>query len=209
MTPTERVEKDVLKYIDVVYFISRTHRLSLRITQQGLEDNDVLNVALYFFTTVEEALEMTVMISLSKLYEGRGSRNLMKLVNFALANRKDIDWKHEPVTTEDMEEHKQLIEEQEDIVGKVISRRNEFYAHHDKDYFLDADELPDDYPISLDEVEQLIETAKKVVGDYYEAMEGRDINSMEQLLGEMDASRIFQALGEFHLNGDYTLATSG
>lgn len=205
MTPTERVEKDVDRFIDEIVRIHSAHRLYLRLAEQQQEDVDVMNTAHLFFRRVFEAIESEIIVSLSKLYEiGRSDRNLMKLVNYVQSNRTSVDWGYEEISHEQTDEHKQLIKGQQEVVESVISRRDKFYAHHDKKYFLNADELTEDFPLDVDGVEGLLEVAERIVGDYHLALTGGDMD----MTGNIDVGRVFRALGQFYLDGDYTLASS-
>jgi hypothetical protein len=203
MTPTERVENDVDRFIDEIVRIDSAHRLYLRLTEQWREDVDVMNTAHLFFRRVFEAIESEIIVSLSKLYEiGRSDRNLMKLVNYVRSNRTSVDWGYEEISHEQTDEHKQLIKEQQEVVENVISRRDKFYAHHDKEYFLNANDLTEDFPLDVDGVEALLEVAERIVGDYYRALTGSDMD----MTGNIDVGRVFRALGEQYLRGNYSLA---
>jgi hypothetical protein len=154
MTPTERVEKDVGRFIDEIVRIDSAHRLYLRLAEQQQEDVDVMNTAHLFFRRVFEAVESEIIVSLSKLYEiGRSDRNLMKLVNYVRSNRTSVDWGHQEISHKQTDEHEQLLEGQQEVVESVIGRRDKFYAHHDKEYFLNADDLTEDFPLDVDRVE--------------------------------------------------------
>lgn len=211
MTPTERVEKDVDKFINEIYRISSAHRLYLQLAKQQEEDAEILEPAHQFFSRTFEAIESEIIVSLTKLYEGRrpdgrnsrSDRNLMKLVDFVRSNRTAVEWGNQEISHEQVEEHERLILEQENIVENIIGLRDEFYAHHGKDYFLDSEGLTDDYPLDVEEIQSLLQVAEGIVEDYYHALTGRGIC----LVDKMDVEHVFHALGEVYKNEDYSLAS--
>ena len=205
MTPTERVQEDVESFKNEIVRIDSAHRLYLRLAEQHKEDVDVMNTAHIFFRRVFEAVESDIIVSLSKLYEiGRSDRNLMKLVNYVRSNRTSVDWGYEEISREQTEEHEQLIKEQKEVVESVINRRDKFYAHHDKEYWGDGGDLTEDFPLDVDGVEGLLEVAERIVGDYYRALTGGDMD----MTGNIDVGRVFRALGEYYWDGNYTLASN-
>ena len=209
MTPTERIRDDIVGFWVEIHRITSSLKVYRQIKEQRKEDDMVLSRAPSFFPVVHRALKTQVIVSLTKIYEvGRSDRNLMKLVNFIRSKRTSIEWECDEVSHDQVEEHKALLVEQKDVVSKIINRRDSFDAHFDKDYFVNAAKLNEDYPLSFEEIESLIDTAKRIVGYYYEALEGEEMHYPEQLVGEPDASTVFRALGEVYLEGDYSLATS-
>lgn len=189
-----RIEKDINRFIDEIHRISSAHRTYLKLCEQGQEDPSVLNHAPRFFRRVFEGLESNIIISLSKLFEaGRSDRNLLKLIRYVKHHRGSIQWGYKSVSLSEIEKHEKLITDQRDVIDHVINRRDKFHAHHDKEYFLEADKLLEDFPLDVKAIESLIDIAKSIVRDYYLSLTGGDI----EITGGVDVGRVFRALEEY------------
>ena len=51
-------------------------------------------------------------------------------------------------------------------ITNVLAQRNKYFAHHDEEFFVEADQLGEVYPLSIDDVEELIRTAQEINNEH-------------------------------------------
>ena len=152
-----------------------------------------MDLAPVLFLSIRESLLVDSVLSLAKLYETRSDRNLDSFLKFVEGNLKSITWQNTPVTKEQIVTQRELIKSREATIKNILSQRDKFYAHHDKEYFTENTSLGLDYPITIDDVEELIRIAQEINSAHNFALTGE----MPMTLHEfhvMSLDNIFQVL---------------
>lgn len=149
--------KGLTKYLDK---LANKVALFTYLKQQPVGDEHEL--APVIFLPVIESLLVDSIISVAKLYESSSDRNLNKFLTFVENNRRNLFWRGEPITQQQINNQRQLITSKEKVIANVLAQRNKYFAHHDKEFFVESDNLGDSYPLSIDDVESLIRTAQEI-----------------------------------------------
>lgn len=154
---------------------------------------DKVELAPVLFLPFIESLLVDSVVSIARLYELRSDRNLARFLDFVEGNLKFLTWQHEPITKEMLASQKHLIASKEQAATNVRSQRDKYFAHHDKEYFVDASKLGQDYPVTVRDVEELIYAAQEINCSHHLALNG----TMPMPLHEMyviSLDNIFQIL---------------
>lgn len=139
-----------------------------------------LNMAPSFFDYVITCFLSEVIIKLSKLYENnRSDRNLNKFLNFIEQNKniyEECEGKN--INNCLIDKHRQMIVDSKSILDNLFVWRDKCYAHNDKKYFFNNQQLSADYKITVGDVEKLIELANDILDcysrPYYKYIRGID-----------------------------------
>src|SRR5690606_18019961 len=151
-----------------------------------------LNIAPGFFWLTLNALYNDVIINLNSLFEEKVGRS-RSLIDFLHFVEKDISiftvenyikrnkgnfsidylkTYFPGVTKEIISTDLDVIKKNSDSVQKLKAHRDKYYAHFDKKYFVEYENLSNDYPLTYGEIEKLIEISIEIINRYGIAFEG-------------------------------------
>ncbi len=133
---------------------------------------DEADLAPVIFLPVMESLLVDSVISLAKLYEQRSDRNLNEFLKFVETNLGNLVWTRGSITQQQIDAQRQSIASKQTAVKNILAQRNKYFAHHDEEFFVDADKLEEVYPLSIDDVEELVRTAQGINNAHNLALSG-------------------------------------
>ena len=141
----------------------------------------------FFFFLVNSSFYNTIFLELFKLISKKEDRNIIDWLNKAGENFKLLDLKqinasgkyesvdsHEFHTLIKMHNNKLL-----DIESTIIilqTRRDKYIAHSDKKYFDNPEKLIKDFPLSKDDISNLIDTINNILHKHYSLLFQTDID---------------------------------
>lgn len=116
---------------------------------------------------IVEALQIDVVLTLTKLLDdSRSDRNVQCFLKFAEGNRSDIKWKDGALSHATLVGHVAALREHESAARMLRAHRDKYFAHSDKEYFLEPTKLDDDFPVTLDEVVGLVRAMQRIIGEH-------------------------------------------
>ena len=140
--------------------------LFIYLKQKMDENDDDVKLAPVIFLPMTESLLVDSVISLAKLYEPSSYGNLNKFLEFVEKNTDNLNWAHGKLTKAQVQAQKALIASKETQIKNVRGQRDKYFAHHDKKYFTASDKVGADYPLSIEDVEDLVELARKIITEH-------------------------------------------
>ena len=121
-----------------------------------------------FWGNVITALDTDLFVNLATLYDERSERNLVDYLKQVKMHCGSL------VSDSRLREFEAAIDEQmakiadaQNIVGTLKTHRDKYYAHWDKRYFGKSDRLTTEHPLNVDELSELIDTAREIVRKQY------------------------------------------
>ena len=140
---------------------------------------------------ITEALHIDIVITLSKLLEGkiklddkrrkRSDRNFIHFINFVSSNRKKLLWRDEEIPSRIIEEHNKQLYDCEAMRHKLLQQRDQYFAHFDKEYFLEPNLILKDFPESYLEIVELTRVIQGIIGDHMNGIHGFQSASLDCL----------------------------
>lgn len=119
-----------------------------------------------------KSLEQDVHLTLAKFFDDSGY-GIGKFVRFFIASRRQITWSSGQSPDECLLKKQQAaLELQKDCIDAIIGRRNKFFAHRDKEYLRQSDQIYSDYPLPEDDVVCLANTLISIVQQHEVGLSG-------------------------------------
>lgn len=119
-----------------------------------------------------KSLELDIHLTLAKFLEDDGY-GIGKFLRFCINSRRQIIWATgEPPSDEMLHQHVTDLEAHEETIAAIRGRRNKFFAHRDKQYLDDKDQVYIDYPLSEEDVEGLTNSLISIVCTHQRGLSG-------------------------------------
>lgn len=143
-------------------------------TEDALEENEPL------IWYVRSGLHYDVTFSLYRLYDNNSDRNIYHFIDFAEQQASSIPWKTS-LTSTDFTFQRSLLATVEQQKERLRKRRNKFFAHYDKKYFYEPDNITNDFPFSNSDAIEMIRVLQQIVGKHSFALHASAMISMEHV----------------------------
>lgn len=136
---------------------------------------EAIEIGSYFFRLVGFSFYRTILIELCLLLDSREDKSIIDWLEKAKEHAKAIEptiyntdnERREIIDPEAYQkiitEHQNLIEEKKDIIKNIKSRRDTSLVHSDARYFNNPDDIYVNFPLSTDELQSVIETARHIL----------------------------------------------
>lgn len=180
-TTQENYERRVKKYAALLHGTDQDGLIcKLQMYQSFLEKRRDLGDKLWkiepLLFYLIKSLEQDVHLTLAKFFDDNGY-GIGKFLRFCIANRRQITWSYEQSPNENLlQEQVEALEQHEQCIGSIVGRRNKFFAHRDKEYLDQPDQVFGDYPLSEDDVVSLANTLISVVQKHEAEISGGSIS---------------------------------
>lgn len=134
-----------------------------------------LEIGSYFFKLVGFSFYRTLLIELCLLLDDREEKCIVDFLKKAKVHAKEIDPKKFNITTykrelvgyqeyqNKVEEHQELLISRNDIIKNIKGRRDTSLAHSDAKFFNNPNDIYIKYPLSDDNIDELIELATEIL----------------------------------------------
>ena len=186
------------------------HYLNIKSLDQQLksisdwEDPDkieVLNLGGYFFQFATYSLLRIVLVELSMFLSKKEDRSLLDWLNKAKEHAPSVnptcynatEHEYEPIKPE---KYRAIIDDQiaqlhskKNVIGRIKSRRDKAIVHLDKDYFDNTKSINIVYPLSDQEIDNLLEVVSSILRKHYNclfeedmSMEVKSVHSVDTVL---------------------------
>ncbi len=119
-----------------------------------------------------QSLEQDVHLTLAKFFDKSGY-DIRTFINFCNSNRRQITWKScEPLNEQLLKSQEIELDSHKPCIDSIVGRRNKFFAHKDKEYLDQPENVYSDYPLSEDDVVALANTLISIVNKHQVGMSG-------------------------------------
>ena len=157
-----------------------------------------LETGAYFFRLVGFSFNRTLLIELCMLFDDREEKCIVDWLNKAKEHSKSLEptlfnpesEKQEILNSEIYQkivnEQQDLIASKKEIIDRVKNRRDKALAHSDAKYFNKPDDLYVKFPLSIEEIEDLIKTATEILRMQYVYLFESDLDIQVHALTNID-----------------------
>jgi hypothetical protein len=152
---------------------------------------DELNTAPYFFKFTTKAHLDDTLLTLSRILDRHeDSLSIWKFLNFAEQNLEifstqafhqrvkqkpnyDEDWtkSHKPITPKEINEDRQKLASLEQVISNIKKWRDKLIAHMDQDVIKTNKVISKEYPLKLQQLQEVIDTLFQILNRYLVAFE--------------------------------------
>lgn len=181
------------------YFDKLVHRfLNIKSMRQQLKSVlawtspariDALNLGRYFFQLATYCLSRIVLVELSALLSHKEKRSLFHWLERARESAAELKptrynphqtrGDREPISVEDFrtmtDGHIAQLEARKDTITRIKGRRDKAIVHLDRKYFDDPQALSRDYPVTDNDLDDLIELVGSILRKHHSCLFGSDI----------------------------------
>lgn len=174
MNPVEQYESYVETYYDLIY--SKV-ALKLGVFKAHVEalvrEPYDMTKANPLMPLMVESLQVDCVMTVAKLIErNRGDRTFQKFLAFVESNIKPIEEKYTGITNDLVSVHRKELESVEAQISNILTQRDKYFAHADKQYFFEPNKLSKDFPNTYEELIKIIQSLQKIVGEHQKLMTG-------------------------------------
>jgi hypothetical protein len=131
-----------------------------------LADNEPILVQFFL------ALQTDIMITLAKLCDIKSGMSIPKFLEYSKKNVIDIKIKKSVNLLDIINSNKLLLAKYNDKILNLREQRNKYFAHYTPDYFVDNSGLEKDFPLSHDDIIDLLNCTIEIISQHYEAFYG-------------------------------------
>lgn len=119
-----------------------------------------------------KSLEQDVHLTLAKFFDDNGY-GIGKFIRFCITSRRQITWSSgQPPDEKLLNEQEKALEAHKECIQSIVGRRNKFFAHRDREYLAQPDQVFSDYPLSEDDVVGLANTLISIVSKHETGISG-------------------------------------
>lgn len=158
---------DELMYVDSCFELY-VHLYNLKTDERTLKS---MNLAPGFFQVTMRSLLESSIITLAKLFSESDDRSIVRFINYVEQNSKSIGDANS--LKELIAKHRTELDNNEEAIRYLYIWRNKSFAHYDKKYFYDSNQLSKDAPLLIIYIRELIKFGGKVVNDYQSESNGK------------------------------------
>ena len=151
---------------------------ALAVLNEGFtKHNSTICIAKDFFSVVQFSLINTIMVGVIKLYDrNKDSYSVPKCI----AMFKDVNMKQPEkllewdAANEQVQKNEKKLESYEEALKHLVTRRDKYYMHNDKGYFLNWSDLKKTATFSFDDARELLSIAKNTCEVIYRVCCGNE-----------------------------------
>lgn len=140
---------------------------------------EALNEGSYFFRLVSFSFTRTILIELAKFISEKEKKSLIDFLKKVKDNSTTIfPTKYNPksemrevISAKEyrnlITEHLNMINSHKELISKIKTRRDKALAHSDSTFFNNDKLIYEKYPISLDDIDNLMETIDEILNAHH------------------------------------------
>jgi hypothetical protein len=187
--PKTEIRKYLNKLIHrLLYIKGLNYQLKLLKEWETSERVVALETGAYFFKLVVFSFNRTILIELCMLLDDREKRGvvdwLFKIKRFAKSLEPKLynpdTAKYEIVETSlyrnIISKHQKLLDSKKELINRVKRRRDNALTHSDARYFNKPEDLYAKFPLSIKDINDLIETISNILKEQYLYLIGGDLD---------------------------------
>jgi len=147
-----------------------------------------LEMGAYFFKLVVFSFNRTILIELCMLLNDREKRGIVDWLSKAKQHTKSLEPKLFNHDTNQYEvvkpllyhniisKHQKVLEQKKELINRIKGRRDKALAHSDARYFSKPEDIYVKFPLSIKDVDDLIETITDILKEQYLYLIGGDLD---------------------------------
>ena len=165
------------KFIDELRLLDSKYSIFVNIQDAKENKIEVLQVERVFFRVIEKTLVSDLIISLGRLYEGynregsdkrkKQQYTIKEFLNFLESHPKFT--KKYNIELEQIEAHKNDLEEKKTLIKNIFKWRNKYYAHAD---FTELEKIKNTAKVKYEDIRFLIDFAYDILNYYFVQFDG-------------------------------------
>lgn len=115
-----------------------------------------------------KSLEVNLHISLGRILEAknRSHGNMEKFLSFCKANAHKISWEEGQLSIGLIEAQEARLASHADAIDAIKHRRDKRFAHSDRKYFENADQVMDDFPLEEEDFVALANCVVQIISEH-------------------------------------------
>ena len=172
-------------------WINRMDRSEWTTNSKSPDNIEAFNLGYYFFNLATYSISQIVLVELSIFLSEAEDRSLLDWLNKAKENAASLKptrchltrSDYEPIQPEEyraiIDDQIAQLEAQKDVIDRIKARRDKALVHLDKKYFDETDSIQTDYPLSNDEIDDIMHLVSCILRKHYNCLLERDITSFE------------------------------
>jgi hypothetical protein len=123
---------------------------------------------------VINAVEVDLHLAMARLLEppNRSDRSLFRFLKYCVDNRNLISWRSGSPPEAVLKAQLTALGAHQVAIDAIKARRDKFFAHLDKEYFLAPSKVYDDYPVEASEVIALANCMIDIVAEHQDRLSG-------------------------------------
>lgn len=159
----ECLKNEIESYIHYYYGIKKSFDIYKYIKQNSEIYPKETEQISFFLQPILVSLLNSTLLDMSKILDSRNQKNVNKLMEKCIANIKlfcddsnDVREKNEKLKL--FKKIKQELETNKLVIEKLNIYRDVYLAHTDKDYFMNAKKLFEEYKTTYEDIEKILKT---------------------------------------------------
>jgi hypothetical protein len=158
-----------------------------------LEQHEVINQTSPFFNYVYILILQDIVLRLDRLYEKTTIQN--NNLQCGKNNTRSLYWyleqmkihsssfqKPQKFSTQEINEQIEEIDSMNDKLQVIGAWRDKWFAHRQKEYFDNPDKMSKDYPLLMQDIEDLIGFAKNLINEHHSKLQQLGVNWTNDLI---------------------------
>jgi hypothetical protein len=133
-------------------------------------DKSIKSFPLIIF--VVESLLVDSVLTVNKIVEDNSDRTIKYLLNFADKNLAILKDRFPKLTEELLLKHKTELKGLEATIKRLKTQRDKYYAHSDKEYFLEPGRIATDFPNTYNDLIDVLRTLQGIISEHMLVTEG-------------------------------------
>lgn len=174
MKPVKQYELYVSTYCDLIYSKVALKLGAYKAHVEALKREPYdMNRANPLMPLMVESIQIDCVMTVSKLIEnGRGDRTFQKFLAFVESNIKAISEVYPEISVSLVAEQRVALEAIESQVRSILTQRDKYFAHADKEYFFTPNKITEDFPGTYTELTKIIQTLQGIVSKHKQLTTG-------------------------------------
>ncbi|WP_026904005.1 hypothetical protein [Pedobacter glucosidilyticus] len=120
------------------------------------------NLPLLYF--IINSMHVDTVMTICKLIENnRGEGTIQNFLNFISSNQKIIQKKYKDCGVNVVNDNKVDLESLNEKIIIIIKQRDKYFAHADKEYFLNPNKISIDFPNTYDDISDILRVLQKII----------------------------------------------
>jgi len=121
---------------------------------------------------IVESLQVDNVLTVYKIVHNREERTIHYLLKYAKENISILSTKYPNLSTDILIKHEKALADVAEHVNRIKTQRDKYYAHSDKEYFLEPGNLLMDFPNTYDDLVNISIKLQGVISDHREIVYG-------------------------------------
>ena len=183
---SKSLDDELCQYLNNVINIRNCFLLYKEIKSHTSDKIDKINRYPYTFYLIVCSLQQVFVIECTKILNKDESESIYHFIKLCKLNKNIVD--NEAKLIEELKVFKEYLNQKQTLIKNIENLRNKFYAHADKEYFVNVKTLFEENNVKNNELEDLIENLylkiKKIYSMFHAIMV---IDTKKEIINEFNS----------------------